>query len=258
MHVKGIIKKTKILAIVMALGCSLYYLLCSYLTLGTTKIATFDNVNLYVDNVELKEDILLIMDTCMAKLKMNNIFIKSKINIVFCTSIDTYNQKTFYMRKGSLGNNMTFFRAILLSPADYKNNKQNKYHEKLLNRKLSDAVVHELTHTYIREQISVLKNLQMIWFKKWKSEGFCEYVTHSSSFPIHEGKQIFLEKKNEPQEKLLAITYFYLKSRIKVDYLLSFKKISFLELMNTDFDEEKLEAEIRESMLSENFVFDQQ
>jgi len=234
-----------------------------YSTVDNTKIGTINNCVIYTNDISCKEDIMRVMETCMMDLKEKNITVKSKIRIIFCTTPEQYNKKTLYLAKGSLGSNRTMINLILLAPADYKNNIQNKSDENLINRKLSDAVMHEITHTYIKEQTSFFKNLYLQLFMKWKSEGFCDYIANSSSLNISDGKRIFIEN-GEEQKQIQATkdiwyyTYFYFTSRLKADYLFSYKKISFDEFFSTKFDETALENEIREKLLSGEYVFNKQ
>jgi hypothetical protein len=99
-------------------------------------------------------------------------------------------------------------------------------------------------------------------FQNWKIEGFCEYIANSSSFDIEKGKRIFLGDINLEREmldsKLMKITYFYFKSRLKTDFLLSYRGLTFDEFINTNFDVNELENEIRKKMLSGEFVLDRQ
>ncbi|MCL1943552.1 MAG: hypothetical protein FWF54_08435 [Candidatus Azobacteroides sp.] len=240
-----------------------FYAIFFYMIIGNTKIATIKRNAIYTDNIEFKDDIIQIMDTCMKKLENNNISIHQKYTILFSTTIDKYNRNTFYLAKGSLGNNYSMMNVLVLAPADYKRNLQHKYDEKLFNRRLSDVIAHELTHSYLKEKMGFFKYIKMNFFGKWKNEGFCEFIANSSSFNIEDGKRIFVEN-GEEQEKLksnkdiLAYSYFYFTSRLKTDYLLSYKKISLNEFLNTDFNETDLENEIRRSLLSKKYVFDKQ
>ena len=241
-----------------------YYLAYSYFTIGMTKIGSVDNLKNYVTKKDTahKNDIMLALDSCVALLKDNNIQTKTNKRIIFCTNIKTYNLKTFFLHKNTLGVNHTLFNAIIMAPADYKNNKQNKNDERLINRKISDAVAHEITHLYMQERVGYLRNITMGLFQKWKTEGFCEYIANSSSFDIEKGKRIFLGDKSLRKEmldsNLMKTCYFYFESRLKTDFLLSYKKLTFDKFINTNFDKGELESEIRQKLLSGEYVFDKQ
>ena len=241
-----------------------YYLGYSYFIIGMTKIGTVDNLKIYVANKDTayKNDIMLALDSCVALLKNNNIQTKTNERIIFCTNINTYNQKTLFLHKNTLGVNQSLFSTIIMAPANYKSNKQNKNDERLINRKISDAVAHEITHLYIQERVGYLRNITMGLFQKWKTEGFCEYIANSSSFDIEKGKRIFLGdkklRKDMLDSDLMKTCYFYFESRLKTDFLLSYKKLTFDEFIKTNFSKKKLEDEIRQKLLSGEYVFDKQ
>jgi hypothetical protein len=100
-------------------------------------------------------------------------------------------------------------------------------------------------------------------YENWKSEGFSDYVANSSSLNIEDGKRIFIENGEkqaniEAGEDIWKYVYFYFKSRLKVDYLLSYKKVPFDDFINTKFDEQKLENEIREALQKGLYTFNKQ
>jgi hypothetical protein len=204
-----------------------------------TKIAISNNLTIYTDSPDFKDDILLLMDTCTAQLEKAGIQAKTNERIIFCTTVNQYNWKTLFIHQKSLAVNLNLFNSILVAPADYKQNQQIKYNEHLTNRRLSDVVVHELTHLYIKEKLGFWKNLKMSRFQKWKIEGFCEYIAGSSSFNIEKGKRIFLDSENQSHDllnsKILKTTYFYFKSRLKTEYLFSYKQLSFDEFIKYRF-----------------------
>ena len=51
------------------------------------------------------------------------------------------------------------------------------------------------------------------------------------------------------------ILYFYFTSRLKTDYLLGYKKVPFDEFIDTEYDEELLEEEIRTALKKEEYKF---
>ena len=241
-----------------------YYVGYSYYTIGMTKIGEIDNLKIYVatEDTTYKNDIMLIMDSCAVLLKNNNIHTKTNERIIFCPNINTFNQKTFFMHQTSLGINQPLFNVIIMAPADYRNNKLNKKDKRLVNRKLSDAVAHEITHLYIQEEVGFLRNIKMGLFQKWKTEGLCEYIANSSSFDIEKGKRIFLGdeilKKEMLDSDIMKSCYFYFESRLKTDFLLSHKKITIDEFLNTNFSKSEIKNEIQQKLLSGEYVFDKQ
>ena len=265
---KKYIKHKKLSSFLIAILCSVafYFLIIClfelYLLAGSTKIGSVKKCAVYTDDLVYKDDIMHIMDTCVSELEKKDIIAKSTVKIVFCTTVEQYNKRSF-LGKGSLGYNSPIVKTILLAPAKYKDNIQDKHDKNLMNRRLSDAIMHEITHTYIEEQIGFLKNFYMRFFEKWKIEGFCEYVANSSSLNIEDGKRIFIEngeerKKIESNKDIWYYTYFYFKSRLKTDYLFSYKHYSFDQFIQEDINNETLENEIREKLRSGEYVFNKQ
>lgn len=261
------IKKKKALLIFIAVFAAIivaYYGVYFYFIIDTVKIAKIDNITIYTDTKGsiYKNDIMLVLDSCSRILEQNDIKTKTNERVIFCSDINSYSWRTFFMHRNTLGVNHSLFNTIIMASADYKNNKQNKYDERLVNRRISDAVVHEITHLYIQEKIGYFTNFKMIFFQKWKLEGFCEYIANSSSFNIEEGKRIFLSNGNPKDELLnsglMKNCYWYFKSRLKIDYLLSYKKLTFDEFIRTDFNEKKLENEIYQKLFSGEYIFNKQ
>jgi hypothetical protein len=248
---------------IVLLSIAAYYMIHLFFIAGTTKIGTIDNLKVYTTTGTVyKNDIAQILDSCIVLLRQNNIYTKSNGRIILCTSADQYSRKVFFIHRNSLGINQPLFRTIIMAPADFKNNRYSKSDERLINRSLSDAIVHEITHTYIHEKMGFFQHTKTRMFQNWKIEGFCEYVANSSSFDIEKGKRIFLgdiQLENEMLDsRLMKITYFYFKSRLRADFLLSYKGLTFDEFFNTKFDVNELEDEIRQKLLFGEFALNRQ
>jgi hypothetical protein len=231
--------------------------------MGNEKIGIVGNNVIYAGDTTYRNDILSLMDTCLIRLKECGTSTKTGTKIIFCTTKEKFNRNTLYLSQGALGSHNTFLNIINIAPADYKNNSQKRCGENLKNRKLSDAIMHELVHLYLKEELGIWKYVKLSFGEKWKNEGFCEYIVNSSSFDIRKGLDIFIENGErqrmiEAGNDLQKHTYFYFKSRLKTDYLLSFKKLSVEEFLSTGFREEELENEIRIALRTEKYKFDKQ
>ena len=84
----------------------------------------------------------------------------------------------------------------------------------------------------------------------WKLEGHSEYVVASSSFNVNEGIQLFMQTHPNPasilDNDIMNTTYWYYICRLRVSYLIDIKGISWQDFWETTYNEETLDAEIRE------------
>ena len=234
-----------------------------YTKFNTFKIAEIQGISVYTADKENKQNMIHIIDTCMQQIKDHGIPHKFKETIVFCTDAKEYNRRTFFRGGGTLAKNIYFMRIIICAPADFSINRQYPRHENLHARRLSDVLVHELMHSYLYKKLGLIHFKKMMISENWKSEGFSDYIANSSSLDIEEGKRIFIANDNEQKEieagkDIWKYVYFYFKSRLKVDYLLSYKKMPFDDFINTKFDEQELENEIRDALQKGLYTFDKQ
>ena len=234
-----------------------------YTKFNAPKIAEIQGISIYTADKNNKQDIIHIIDTCLQQIKEKGIQHNFKETVIFCTDAKEYNRRTFFRGGGTLGKNFYFTGIIVCAPADFSINRQCPRDENLHARRLSDILVHELMHSYLYEKLGLVQFKKMTIFENWKSEGFSDYIANSSSLNIEDGKRIFIENGKEQADMeagkdIWKYVYFYFKSRMKVDYLLSYKQMPFDDFINTKFDEQKLENEIREALQKGLYTFDKQ
>ena len=234
-----------------------------YMKCNTTKIAEIQGISIYTAKEDNKQNIIHIIDTCMQQIKDKGIQHNFKAKVILCTDAKEYNRRTFFRGGGTLAKNVYFMRIIVCAPADFSINRQYPRHENLPPRRLSDVLAHELMHSYLYDTLGFIRFKKMMISENWKSEGFSEYVANSSSLNIEDGKRIFIENGKEQTEiesgnDIWKYVYFYFKSRMKVDYLLLYKKMPFDDFINTKFNEQELENEIREALQNGLYTFDKQ
>lgn len=234
-----------------------------YTKFNAKKIAEIQGISIYTADKNNKQNIIYIVDTCMQQIKDKGIQDNFKETVIFSSDAKEYNRRTFFRGGGTLAKNIYFMRIIVCAPADFSINRQYARHENLHARRLSDILAHELMHSYLYKKLGFIRFKKMMIYENWKSEGFSDYIANSSSLDIEDGKRIFIENGEKQAEieasrDIWKYVYFYFKSRMKVDYLLSYKKMSFDDFINTKFDEQKLENEIREALQKGLYTFDKQ
>ncbi|HOS83650.1 MAG TPA: hypothetical protein PK199_01910 [Bacteroidales bacterium] len=198
-----------------------------YLLAG--KVVEFDNVSIYSNQ---KTNINI--DEIKLRLQKHNIEFNRGVDVFLPISEKQYNFWTYYFFKGTLGLNQLVLNRIFINPNLPK------------TRKIEDVLLHELAHSYLKQEYGYVKALRM---PTWKNEGFCEYVSESSSMEKQEGIHYLM---NEQKEDSLLLTnsierrqYEYFKYRLMFEYLIEKKKMTPKQIIETEIDIKLIESEIK-------------
>ena len=225
--------------------------------IGTKTVFDKNNLIVHVNKNEnvSDENILTIVEKCDSLMQAKGIDLKAKLHIVFCASRTEYNIKTFFRSRNTLAINRTFRSQIIFAPVDFKAGTVTAIHSSFSNRPIECVLAHELTHTYERQKLGIIK---FATCEGWKKEGFAEYVSGNSSTNIETATNLFVNQKDyddslKVERKLWEGPFYYFKSRLKTDYLLKYKQISEDEFWDTKFDESLLENEIRSSITEQKY-----
>lgn len=225
--------------------------------IGTKTVFDKNNLIVHVNRNENVSDetILTIVEKCDSLMQAKGIDLKAKLHIVFCASRTEYNIKTFFRSRNTLAINRTFRSQIIFAPVDFKAGTVTAIHSSFSNRPIECVLAHELTHTYERQKLGIIK---FATCESWKKEGFAEYVSENSSTNIETATNLFVNQKDyddslKVERKLWEGPFYYFKSRLKTDYLLKYKHISEDEFWDTKFDESMLENEIRSSITEQKY-----
>lgn len=200
-----------------------------YQYLLVDKIVEFDNVSIYSNQ---KTNINI--DGIKLRLQKHNIEFNRGVDVFLPISEKQYNFWTYYFFKGTLGLNLLVLNRIFINPNLPE------------TRKFEDVLLHELAHSYLKQEYGYVKALKM---PTWKNEGFCESVSESSSMERQEGIQYFM---NEQKEDSLLLTnsidrrrYEYFKYRLMFEYIIEKKKMTPKQIIETDIDIKLIETEIK-------------
>jgi hypothetical protein len=173
------------------------------------------------------------------RLKKYDIKMYQKINVFLPSTESDYNKMTLFMKKGTLGINFGLFDIVFINP------------NIPITRKRLDILVHEIGHSYLKQEFGYF---HIFTTEKWKQEGFCEYISESSTFPREEGLSIFKDNKLKILEldKLRRSRYDYFTYRLVFEFLIKDKGMTLHQIFESDFDFELLKNEIRNKMSAHN------
>lgn len=194
----------------------------------TDKISEFNNISIYSNHNPKNVDI----EDISIRLQKHEINIKSDIDIFLPSTVSEYNLWTYYMFKGTLGLNQTLLNRIFITPNIPE------------NRTISDIIIHEIGHSYLKQEYGYLT---MRKIPEWKQEGFCEYISESSTMSKEDGLAIFLNKEIENEllksKSIKEKRYRYFKYRLIFQYLINEKNMPFKQIFENDIDISTIETE---------------
>jgi len=182
----------------------------------------------------------------------------SNYSVYLCKSSTEFKIKSITFSNGVRGKNFQFLDRMYIQEADITNDEVQAVSPALNKRTLSGTVAHELTHSYQQEKLGFFKYRTA---PNWKLEGMADYVANQSSAKTADALPLFLNGETYSDtincdKKIWEGVYFYFVSRLRVDYLFTYKKMSEDEFWNTDFDMGKLDSEIRTAIKQGGYIFD--
>lgn len=125
-----------------------------------------------------------------------------------------------------------FSNSILIASADISNNTVSAYSSTYGERELTSAIVHELTHVYLRRHFGYIKELSM---QEWLLEGYCDYISENFTMEPLKGdtllRQGVIDDNNQPY------TFFRWKKMVK--YLIEEQHQTIEQLIENPPDEFK-------------------
>ena len=249
---RTIITALEILAVLLLLAPA-YRLACG---IGLKKNYSQNGITIYADGVEHKEEAKQMAETLRAQLLEVESEYSPKISVYFCRTMAEFQIKAIAIGK-PIALSRTNLKATLFRPCDWVKNSIEPRKPELLPRSLSSALLHETLHHYEREKLGAIRFFIKMRSENWKIEGFCEYHSASSSFPIDKGLRIFSGEDNYDfvTSNEIKPEYFYFVSRLRTDYLLNFKKVNESDYWSTKYDEDQLDDEIRQALKEKIYAF---
>ena len=187
---------------------------------------------------------------------MHKVARNNRISVYLCRTMAEFQIKAIAIGK-PLALSRTGLKATFFRPCDWAKNSIEPRKTELLPRSLSSVLLHEALHHYEREKLGAVRFFTKMRSENWKIEGFCEYHSTSSSFPIDKGLRIFSGEDNYDfvTSNEIKPEYFYFVSRLRTDYLLNFKKVNENDYWSTKYDEDQLDDEIRQALKEKRYAF---
>lgn len=221
----------------------------------------FNNIKFYYHDGIINNDIVLnnLYKKIVNKFADKGLSLpKSIYSVYLCKSSTEFKIKSITFSNGVRGKNFQNLNRMYIQEADIVNDKVQAANPALNNRTLNGVIAHELTHSYQQEKLGFFKYMTV---PNWKLEGMADYVANQSSAKTIDALPLFLNNETYSEKincdkKVWENVYFYFISRLRVDYLFTYKKMSEDEFWNTDFDLEELDAEIRAAIKQGDYIFD--
>ncbi len=238
---------------VLLLLASTYRLACG---IGLKKVYSNNGITIYADGVEHTEKAKQMAETLRIQLIEIDSDYSPNISVYLCRTIIGFQIKAIAIGK-PLALSRTGLKATFFRPCDWSKNSIEPRKTELLQRSLTSVLLHEALHHYERKKLGAVRFFIKMRTENWKIEGFCEYHSASSSFPIDKGLRIFSGYDNYDfvTNNEIKPEYFYFVSRLRTDYLLNFKKVGKDDYWSTKYDEYQLDEEIRQALKEKRYTF---
>lgn len=105
-------------------------------------------------------------------------------------------------------------------------------------RTLSYYIAHETMHVLVARELGIIKHWRL---PAWKNEGYADLVAKGGDFDYERVREQLRRHDPELDPKRSGL---YLRYHLLVAYLLDHKGITVDELLDREFDQEQLEAEV--------------
>lgn len=233
-------------AILVIIPISFIYVNCT--KIGSECVLKTNDIDWYVPESEKSTKALAhIANSVLKTLDKKGIDLNEiKANIILCNNSKEFLWKAFTWDKKTQAATRWQFKHIVVNNCSIEDNNMIGFD----NSTLSEIITHEFCHIYLSNKLPFG---DFIFLESWKNEGFCEYIADHSTIDIEKGLNLFLASKSPDKEA--ETIYFYFKARLKSDYLLRHKGISLEEYVDTKYDTESLENEIRTALKNGEYKF---
>lgn len=184
-------------------------------------------------NRPLNEGIYTILDSCEQDLRSSHIWSENhRFSIHLC---DNPYQFAFFCPSSymAFGSTYPVLNKMFICEYDELRNLVKRNGNEYNTCSLKHTISHECTHVLLNEFLGFFKGLSL---DKWKSEGYCDYVANSSSFPYQKGLNLLCRGKEDPSG-----SFYYFKSRMRVSVLFDQEKTSLKAFFELKTPEDSLD-----------------
>ena len=218
-----------------------------WVTHDVKELAKVDNITVIADK-EVNADSLLVADIIMrtdSLLLAKGFEITKNVRVLIVKDRESYRKRTLHFRSQALGVYLPTASTMVMMLPDFETCTLPASEAGFYDRPIESVLAHELYHCYMFANSKWLRVWYNNIFNKWKTEGFADYVAESSSFNVEQGKRIFIENGNEhanliADKGVWGHTYFYFLSRLRTEYLIKHKGLTYGKFWAADYDDESL------------------
>ncbi len=200
----------------------------------------YKNFSVYYHSNEISpENIKSVLDESQKLLMITELFNTDIHQDVFiCNSHNEFTFFALFSRK-AFAVNYPLTQNIFLSKSSFSDNSIFRNAKENNKRSLSGVIAHETTHSLLENKLGTLKYKLL---PIWKVEGYCDFVANESSYNEQKG---FRDLCNDNEHSDNS-SFEYFKYRIATQYLLSKKKMSIEKFLNTDFNLNDINENLKE------------
>ncbi len=141
-------------------------------------------------------------------------------------------------QKGAFACNNPLTGKILISKSNILQNYVERNDSENNFRTLSGTIAHEVTHSLMKKHLGFIRYIQL---DTWINEGYSDFIAKESSFDYKNGMTLLCNYENSSQA-----SFKYFKYRLYIEYLINTKKITFNQILKSDFDLTQLEKNVRQ------------
>lgn len=199
----------------------------------------YKNFKVYYHQDDLNiEALKSVLDASEVLLSDSHLYNTSHKQEVFLS--DSFKEFTFFslVSRKAFAVNYPITQHIFLSETDVLKNQIIRNSETYNKRKLSAVIAHETVHSYLENELGLLKYKLL---PSWKNEGYCDFIAKESSYNETLGREELCSNSQEPKSP--SFTYF--KYRMLTEYLLKDKKVELDSFLENTFDLNQLESEYK-------------
>lgn len=221
----------------------------------------YNNITIYYHCETIKSDTILdnLFKTISDILKNKGLSLpNSNQSIYLCKSDLEFKIKSITLKNGVIGKTNYLLKRLYIKSVDFEHEIIPPQDSALNSRSITNIITHELTHSYQFEKLGLVSYRTA---PSWKIEGMAEWVSNSSSAKTGDALPLYVKGESYDNtincdKELWEKTFLYFVSRVRADYLLSYKQITEDVFWNTKYDTDELDKEIRGAIIHGNYIFD--
>lgn len=243
----GRTKKAKIINYSLAGVLTIYIILIAFPNFLFGYSLKSQNFNVYSTKPLQYIQLLTILEQARGNLSVSEIYDSTITHDIYLCNDYTLYAFLAPLSRHAFACNYPLINNIFVAKIDLnKNEAYINQNEGQSTRKLHELIAHETTHTLIEKQIGFWKYRTM---PVWKNEGYAEYIGYNRLKAWMEAREYLALNRKEDHPEALYRKYHY-----AVTYLKEVEKMSFDEIITTDFSFEEVLNKIESTTFNEAVI----